>query len=308
MTTFAREARMVPAMTPRSYYGHPVLKKPVWKWEVPLYFFTGGLAGGSMLLAATARRQGNGTVARRALFTALAAAGVSPALLISDLGKPSRFLNMLRVFKVTSPMSVGTWVLSAAGTLTGAAAGCELLGVLPRIRGATETAAAGLGAPLSTYTAALIADTAVPVWHEARVELPFVFGSTALASAGAASVLLNDSGDSATARAMCAGGALASTAGVQLMERRLGELARPYHEGTPRMLGTAAKALNVLGAAAVLAGGRVRAVASAGAAAVLAGGLCERWSIVKAGESSAQDPMSTVKPQRERLEERAALF
>jgi formate-dependent nitrite reductase membrane component NrfD len=300
-----REARMVPAAAPRSYYGHPVLKKPVWRWEVPLYFFSGGLAGGSMLLAATARRQGNDTVARRALSTALAAASVSPALLISDLGKPSRFLNMLRVFKVTSPMSVGTWVLSAAGTLTGAAAGCELLGVLPRVRGAAETAAAVLGAPLSTYTAALIADTAVPVWHEARLELPFVFGSTALASAGATSLLLNPPRVSGTARAMCAGGALASTAGVQLMERRLGELARPYHEGLPRLLGTAATSLSVLGAVMVLAGGRVRAVAAAGGSAVLAGGLCERWSIVKAGESSAQDPAYTVKPQHERLAERA---
>jgi hypothetical protein len=293
---------MVPEMRVESYYGHPVIKKPVWTWEIPLYFFTGGLAGGSMLLAAGARLSGNHAVARRALFTALASVTVCPALLISDLGRPSRFLNMLRVFKPTSPMSVGTWVVSAAGTFTSIAAVCELLGILPRVKTASLLAAGALGAPLSTYTAALIADTAVPVWHEARIELPFVFGATALASAGAAAVLLNDPSTAGAARVLCAGGALTALAGVEIMERRLGDLAKPYHEGRARQLGRLAKTLNGAGATAiVLAGRRRRALAAAGAAAVIAGALCERWSIFAAGGPSASDPAFTVRPQRERL-------
>ncbi|MBV8527461.1 MAG: polysulfide reductase NrfD [Candidatus Dormibacteraeota bacterium] len=290
---------MVPPATPASYYGRPVIKRPVWKWEIGAYFYTGGLAGGSMLLAAAARRQGRDTVARRALLTALAGVSVSPVLLIRDLGMPRRFYNMLRVFKVTSPMSVGTWILSGAGGFTGIAAACDVLGIMPRARDGAEVAAAALGAPLATYTAALLADTSVPVWRDAAVELPLVFAGTALATAGAASMVLNDPADSATARALAAGGALASVVGVQVMEQRLGDLAAPYHE---EPWGLAAKVLNGAGAALTMLGGRRRALAVAGGAAILAGGAFERWSIFKAGVPSASDPDYTVAPQRERLE------
>src|SRR5919199_1448328 len=110
------EARMVPEEEARSYYGRPVLKEPVWEWEIPWYFFAGGLAGASSGLSLVARLAGNERLARRALLAALGGATVSPVLLISDLGKPERFYNMLRVVKPTSPMSVGTWVLFASGT------------------------------------------------------------------------------------------------------------------------------------------------------------------------------------------------
>src|SRR5207248_1692869 len=109
-----------------SYYGRPIVKEPVWKTEIPTYFFTGGLAGTSASLALAARLAGNDTLARRALWVNAAAITVSPLLLIKDLGRPLRFLNMLRVFKVTSPMSVGTWIVSFSGTATGTAAACEL--------------------------------------------------------------------------------------------------------------------------------------------------------------------------------------
>ena len=119
---------------------------------------------------------------------ALAGVGVSPVLLISDLGKPTRFLNMLRMFKVTSPMSVGWWILSGSGATTAAAAVNAWTGLLPRTAVLARPAAALFGLPLSTYTAALIANTAIPVWHQARWELPFVFASGAALSAGAATV------------------------------------------------------------------------------------------------------------------------
>ena len=294
---------MVPEAKPESYYGRPVLKKPVWTWEIGPYFFAGGLAGASMMLAAASRRQGNHTVARRALFTAFAAVAVCPPLLIHDLGMPRRFLNMLRVFKVTSPMSVGTWVLSAAGTLTGVATTCEALRILPRVRNAAEMGAATLGAPLATYTAALIADTAVPVWHEAAVALPVVFACTSLATAGAASVVLNDPAESATARTLAVGGAVGALLSVQLMERRLGRLAEPYR-GQPA--GRAAKSLIAAGAITTALLGRRRAAAALGGAAILAGGFLERWSIFTAGAASAADPVYTIGPQRRRLDGAAA--
>lgn len=293
------ERAMVPKATPTSYYGHPVIKQPVWKWEIGAYFYTGGLAGGSMMLAAASRRQGNHTVARRALFTAMAGIAVSTALLIRDLGVPSRFLNMLRVFKVTSPMSVGTWILSAAGTLTGIATGCEVLGILPRVRDASETAAAAFGAPLTTYTAALIADTAVPLWHDAAIELPVVFACTSLATAGAASIMFNDPKRSATARTLAIGGSAGALVSVEVMERRLGAIAEPYHR---QRAGMAAKALIAGGAALTAVCGRRRPFAVVGGAAILAGGMLERWSVYTAGSASAADPKYTVGPQIERRE------
>ena len=98
------------------YYGQPVLKPPVWTWEVPVYFFVGGLAGMAGVLAAAARFVGGDpSLAVTALWVAAAGAVVSASLLISDLGRPARFLNMLRVFKRRSPMSVGAWTLASFG-------------------------------------------------------------------------------------------------------------------------------------------------------------------------------------------------
>src|SRR5829696_3345202 len=127
------EVRMVPEEEARSYYGRAVLKEPIWSWEIPCYFFAGGLAGASSNLALVARLAGNDRLARRALLVALGGAAVSPPLLISDLGRPDRFYNMLRVFKPTSPMSVETWVLSAFGAATGLATDSEVLGLFPRL-------------------------------------------------------------------------------------------------------------------------------------------------------------------------------
>jgi formate-dependent nitrite reductase membrane component NrfD len=293
---------MVPEMAPTSYYGRSVLKAPVWKGEVAIYLYTGGLAGGSAMLAATARAQGNDVLARRALYSALAGAAVSPALLIKDLGVPRRFSNMLRVLKVTSPMNVGTWILSGTGTALGVAVACETLGILPGVRRLAETSAALLGPALSTYTAVLLSDTAVPAWHEAHLEMPFLFAGSAAATAGAAATLLTPPEHAGLARSLATGGVLAELAAAEVMERRLGELAEPYRTGEPGRLSRAATALGLAGAAALALGGRRRrTLAAVGAAAVLAASLCERWAILKAGTLSANDPSHTVGPQRRRL-------
>ena len=296
------EASPVPDMAPVSYYGRPILKPPVWLPEIGVYFFTGGLAGASALLATAARRRGNRVLADRALFTALAATGISPVLLVKDLGRPERFHHMLRVAKVTSPMSMGTWLLTGMGAATGVAAGCRVLGIMPRLQRAAETAAGLLGPGVSTYTAVLIADTAVPVWHDARRELPFVFAASSLASAGAAAALLTPAQHAAPAWRLAVAGVAGELAAATLMERRLGDSGEPYRSGPPVPYARAARLLSATGAAAVAAGGkRRRALTRLGAASILAGSMCQRWAVFTAGPASAGDPRFTVAPQRRRL-------
>ena len=157
-------APVVPRAEPGSYYGRPVLKAPVWTWEVPTYFFFGGMAGAAAPLAYAAELAGNKPQARRAALVSFVGLAVSPPLLIRDLGRPARFWRMLRVFKPTSPMSIGTWLVTAFGAATSAGL------IFPKAR----PVAAVTGPLVSTYTAVLIAQTSVPVWHEARRTLPWV--------------------------------------------------------------------------------------------------------------------------------------
>lgn len=295
---------------PASYYGQPVIKPPVWKQLISLYLFTGGLAGASAPLAAAAELSGNHTLAKRAWLGALIGAGVSPVLLIWDLGRPARFLNMLRVVKVSSPMSMGVWILSGAGTAIGFATLRSWLGLFPRLgRGAAATAAV-LGPPLSTYTAVLFADTAVPAWHEARDELPWLFASSATASAGAFATATTPLEASAPARRLAVGGAVAELVAGEVMERRLGRLiSEPYRSGRSGRLTRLSRALNVAGAGLVAAAGverlgdRRRSCAAAGGALIMLAAVCTRAGVFEAGKASARDPKYTVIPQRQRLEE-----
>jgi hypothetical protein len=286
-----------------SYYGRPVLKEPVWTPEIPAYFFTGGVAGASSVLSLVARAAGNQTLARRSLWVGAAAELVSPVLLISDLGRPERFLNMFRVFKVTSPMSVGSWVLGVSGGATTTAALLEATGRLRLVRRAAELVSGAAGAPLSVYTATLISNTAIPVWHEARQELPFLFGSSAVASAGAAAAIVVPTAEAGPARRLAVGGVLVENVLFQLMEKRLALVGEPYSTGEAGRYKKLAKACT-LGGAALLAGPgrRNRMAAAAGGALVLAGEVAVRWSVFKAGFQSARDPKYTVEPQRARAD------
>jgi hypothetical protein len=212
---------------------------------------------------------------------------------------------MLRLFKVTSPMSVGSWVLAAFGPATAIAALDAWNRPLPvPLATPAKAASAALGLPLATYTAALIANTAVPAWHEARAELPAVFAAGAAASAGAAGMALTPLRAAAPARRLAVAGAAAELAAVEVMERRLHpRVARAYREGAAHRLGVGAKVLLLAGGAvSAAAGGRSRPAAVAGAACITAGAVLERWSVFRAGFQSAADPGATIEPQRERLD------
>ena len=193
------EQPMVPPAKFSSYYGKPILNQPVWESpDIPGYLFLGGLAGGSSLLAAGADLTGRPALGKVTKTGAAAAGLLSLAALIHDLGRPARFLHMLRVFKVTSPMSVGTWLLSAYVPAAGVASVTALTGRL-RWAGYLATAGAALLAPaVASYTAALISDTAVPSWHDGYPEMPFVFtGSGAMAAGGLGLLARPARGDSA---------------------------------------------------------------------------------------------------------------
>jgi formate-dependent nitrite reductase membrane component NrfD len=289
----------------RSYYGRPVIKEPTWTWEIPTYFFTGGVAGASAVLSSAARVTGNEKLARTALYVGAAADLVSPVLLISDLGRPERFHHMLRVVKVTSPMNVGSWVLLVNGGATTTAAACQLLERWKPLRIAASIVAALAGPPLATYTGVLIADTAVPVWHDGRHELPWIFGASAAASAGAAASIFVDPDDAGPARRVAVAGVLAEGALMQAMELRLGTVGEVYHQGAAGKLSWAAKGLAATGAAVLATRGRKsRASAVLGGALVCAGELCLRWAVFKAGFQSARDPKYVVDSQRQRVEQR----
>ena len=292
----------VPRDPARGRYGRPVIKEPVWKPEIPFYFYFGGLAGASAGLGALSELRGNRVLARRAWAAALAGGAISPALLVADLGVPARFANMLRMFKVTSPMSVGSWMLSAFGPLTAVAAASSWTGSAPRAGTFAKAGSALLGLPICTYTAALVANTAVPVWHEARATLPAVFAAGAGASAGAAAMAWTPPQDAGAARRLTVIGAAAELVSVTAMERRLGELGRPYREGAAGVLGKVAKACTLAGGAiAATPAARHRAGAAAGSALVTAGAVLERWTIFRAGAQSATDPAAVIVPQRRRL-------
>jgi hypothetical protein len=286
----------------RSYYGRPILKEPVWKPEVPFYFFTGGIAGGCSVLHGLARVARRERLAKTALYVGAAADLVSPVLLISDLGRPERFLNMLRVFKVTSPMSVGSWILFVSGGASSTAALLERLGILKRVKVAAEAVSFLAGGPLATYTGTLLADTAIPVWHEARHELPLLFGASASASAGAATTLFVPPEEAGPARRLAVLGAVGALGSNEVMQRRLGFVGEVYEQGDAGRYGRISKGLTATGAALLaVKGRRSRAAAITGSALVLAGELALRWSVFKAGFQSARDPRYTVIPQRERL-------
>ena len=180
---------MVPAAEFGSYYGRPVVKETVWGPDIPTYLFLGGLAGASSALAAGAQLTGHAELARTAKAGAAGAISASLAALVHDLGRPARFVNMLRVLKVTSPMSVGTWIVSGYTPMALAAAACAVTGKLPRVGLAATLAAATLGPAVAAYTSVLLGDTATPAWHEAHRELPYLFAGSAATAAGGLGLL-----------------------------------------------------------------------------------------------------------------------
>jgi len=296
------EQFVVPRARPDSYYGKPIIKQPVWRSpEVPGYLFLGGLAGASSVLAGFAQAAGNHKQAKASKIAALGAIGLSGVALVADLGRPERFVNMLRVVKVTSPMSVGSWLISAFGGASAAAAACAVTGRLPKAGAAATAGAALVGPTICTYTAALICDTAVPAWHDAHREMPYLFAGSAASAAGGLGMMMVPIEDAGQAVRFAVLGAATELTAKSLLLRRLGEIAEPYQSGRPGQLMEVAEVLTAAGLAGAVLAGRSRTAIMLSGAALVASSALTRFGIFEAGMASARDPKYTVSPQRARL-------
>ncbi|MEV5433244.1 NrfD/PsrC family molybdoenzyme membrane anchor subunit [Streptomyces sp. NPDC052701] len=308
-----QEETAVPAGGFRSYYGRPVLKPPVWEWKVPAYLFTGGLSAGAALLSAGADLTGRPALRRAGRLGGFGALLASTYLLIADLGRPERFHHMLRVAKPTSPMSVGTWILVAYGPGSGLAAAAELLPaswratppgrLLHRAGRPGGLWAAAFAPALASYTAVLLSQTAVPAWHEARRELPFLFTGSAAASGAGLGMLLAPVTEAAPARRLAAVGAAAELAAARLIEHRPGLETRAYTRGRAHRLRRAAEHLTLGGGlAAVTVARHSRPAAAAAGLALLTGSALQRFGTFEGGVASTKDPAYVMVPQRARLD------
>jgi hypothetical protein len=281
----------------RGYYGQPIIKPPVWTWEAGLYLFAGGTAGMSGVLALAALIAGQPLpFVKTALAMALAGAIVSPSLLIWDLGRPKRFLYMMRVFKWRSAMSMGVWALVSFGTLTGLAfLVVEGSGVLARAgvpvvlwQAATYVLVAGTalsGAVLATYTGVLLGATVVPAWSDHHLLLPFHFGVVALGSAAALMELLGYTLAPLHAIGLAAAG-MVTGIGAWIEVTRSGPTARALHEGTAGLLLRTAGMLT--GPVSLVL--RVAGLVAPAAVCFVIGAVISRYGWLSAGRFSARDP------------------
>lgn len=283
----------------RTYFDRPVLKEPVWIWSVPAYFFVGGASGAAATLGAVATLLGGARqrrLVRRSRMIALAGQVFGTLLLIVDLGRPERFLNMLRVFRPTSPLSIGSWVLAGSASLSGAAL------VLPGALGDAASYGSGaLGLPLAGYTGVLLAGTAVPVWSESGRTLPVAFVGSAMASAACLleALPLSDREDAVVRRFGYAGKTV-ELAGLGLMvaeASRVERVGRPYRRGASGAMLKASAALSAAGLVVSIVSRR-RAARTTAATLGLAGSLLLRFGVFHAGRSSVRDPRATFELQR----------
>jgi DMSO reductase anchor subunit len=279
-----------------AYYGQPIIKAPVWTWQVGLYFFVGGTAGMSGVIALAGLVNGAPLAfVQAALTLAVAGAVISPILLIWDLGRPSRFLNMLRLFKWRSAMSVGVWTLVTFSAFAGSA---WLLSWTPAFRPLLFVVVAGTavcGAVLATYVGVLLGATAVPVWSSHHRLLPFHFGMVALGSAAASLELLGFHLPALNAIGVA----------VALVETGVGasiELAR--HDPSASVLTQGASGMLLRVAGVCIGPGplvlRLLGSTHIAAAIFLIGALASRYGWLHAGRASARDPEQTLAIQRPR--------
>lgn len=293
----------MPIASPQTgYYGAPLLKEPQWTPLIPLYFFVGGAAGSLGVIGALADILGDDTdVALTSRWMALSGAVLSGALLIVDLGRPSRFLNMLRVFKPQSPMSIGSWVIAGFSASAGLASFADLLNALggPRpiarlTSGVGRVGSVLLGMPLHNYTGVLIASTAIPVWNTHRCSLPHEFGMSGLQAAVSLLELSGyDNRTSLNLLGLLSCGAETAEFAHAISDRKPETV--PIRRGSSGALVQAAAVLSGplplgLRLASIFTGKRrSRTLRIAAACCGIVGSLCLRFGWLKAGKASARD-------------------
>ena len=289
-----------------TYYDLPLLKQPVWIWSIPTYFYVGGVAGAGAALGSAAQLVAGDSMRSlviRLRWTAVFGGAISAGLLVHDLGRPSRFLNMLRVFRVSSPMSMGSWILTAFSTFAGAASilpyGPSWFRPVGEMAGVI-TGVFGLG--LAGYTGVLLSQTAVPVWQQAYRTMPILFlaSGTAAASAFLEFFDLNHQESTAAQRFGLMGKAIELTA-MFTLERdvaRVERVARPLHQGVSGALWKSAKVLTIASLILSVTPGHSRTKRVISGVIGSAASLCLRFGVYYAGKMSARDPRATFASQR----------
>ena len=288
-----------------SYYGLPALKPPVWTWEVPLYFFIGGISGVSGCMAFIAQLfRSEPSLIRVLLWIGFGGAVLCPALLIADLGRPARFLNMLRVFKWRSPMSLGAWILTGFSLcVTAALFANEFLihgyanPLIVAARWIGEASGAVTGLLLAAYTGVLIGATAVPVWSQNRRFLPAHFLNSGL---GGSSAILELAGFLIPATQILG----FVTSAIETLLEIFFEIHKPgvdapLHHGRSgvifRIAGTLEGPLALL---LRIFWGASPTGRHAAAVCFLVGALLSRYAWILAGRASAEDPTTQFSVQR----------
>lgn len=284
------------------YYGVPLLKRPQWTHEIPLYFFVGGAAGAAAVVSAIAHYTGGDRkLVRDARYIAAAGAVISPALLIADLGRPERFLAMLRVFKPQSPMSVGAWTLLGFSSAVSAATFAGILRErygpsfpLMLVENAAEAAAIPLGLGLATYTGVLIGATAIPAWNQNAADLPVHFAASGLGTAVGMLELLGHSRNRAL-QALGLGAAFFEVWEGLRIEGRTHSHLDPLKHGTSGTITRVGGVLSgplpaALRLASAFTGNQRASVLRRWAAwSSIAGSLFTRIAWLRAGRASAED-------------------
>ncbi|MBV8551607.1 MAG: polysulfide reductase NrfD [Acidobacteriaceae bacterium] len=301
--------------TSPTYYDHPMLHQPVWVWSIPAYFYVGGVAGVGAMLGAAAQLvapEAMQSLVIRSRWVAMVGGAMSSALLIYDLGRPERFLHMLRVFRVRSPMNMGSWILTGFSSAAGAAAilpfGPRLFRPLANVCGVV---AGVLGLGLSGYTGVLLSQTAVPLWHRSYKITPLLF--LASGTAAAASFFeffpLNEREASAVQRFGLVGKIveLAATLALEANAGRVERVGRPLKQGFSGFLWNGAKVLTIASALLSLLPGKSRPKRVAEGILGSAASACLRFGIYYAGKASARDPRASFEQQRASVAESASV-
>jgi formate-dependent nitrite reductase membrane component NrfD len=274
-----------------TYYGLPALKPPPWKGYVPAYLYVGGLAGASAVLAGVAPRDpALRAMRQRARWVAAVGVPLGTALLVADMRRPERFLHMLRVFRPTSVINLGSWLLLLGGT---ANVGTLLPGRAGQAMGVPSALA---GALIATYTGALLSNTAVPLWNRGRRTLPFLFAASSAGSTGWLLLpMAEHPREEQILRRLAVGGTLVELAGKVVLQREVGPshaLAALHRQG-PGFWWKASKVLGAAAVAGMLLRPRQRWIAAAlGTAAAVA----SRFAVHEAGLRSAKDPKAAFEP------------
>jgi formate-dependent nitrite reductase membrane component NrfD len=283
-----------------------MLNPPVWEWAIPTYYYVGGLTGAALVLGAAAQignKCGREKLIQRCRWIGLTGATVSGALLIYDLGVPWRFINMLRVFRPTSVMNMGAWILSATGGTSSLAlllgGRQNWLGTIGEICG---YAAGVFGAGLATYTGVLTGNTAVPVWQASRKLLPVLFGTSAMSSVGALFELTIESREERRlTKFFGTAGQIAELASAVVMEKQAAAVPRVAHPLKKGMSGFLWRTAMVLTGAGLVLGlipkpSRSRRLV-AGVIGTLGSALM-RASVEQMGVASARDARASFQQQR----------